>query len=672
MSNGFYLKMAADNIKKNGKVYLPFLISCIFTVMMSYIMRALSLNSGLSEIPGGRNMQTILSMGYVVVSLFSAIFLFYTNSFLMKRRKREFGVYNILGMEKKHITKVIFYETLYIAAVSILVGNLTGVVLNKVFVLIIRRMMDAPAALGAELSPAAMAWSVNLFGIIFLLILFNNIRQVRLSNPIELLKGGNVGEKEPKAKWFIAVLGLLVTGAGYYLAITIQSPLMLIQLVFLAVLLVMLGTYLLFTTGSIATLKILKNNKGYYYRTKHFIPVSGMLYRMKKNAVGLANICVMSVGVILLISITISLYATTDSSIKDLYPSDIRIQVNLNLTGNIRDAGNEAKSETFQMLESAADEAQVSLDTNVFYTYLSVMTVPAEEGFTVVDGDNLAMTRGLTQLYFIDQENYNSISGEHVSLNADEVYIHGTNQEYDGKSLSIMDERFHASVMKEMKEFMGETATAINDGYYIIVNNADILQRLEQQQKAIAGKYASVLKTVVMIDLNKGTEKSQLETFGTILKSKLKDANMEVTIFETKASAADKFRAFRAGVLFVGLYLGILFLMATVLIIYYKQISEAYDDKDRYSIMQKVGLNRSEIKKSIRSQILTVFFLPLVSAGVHVAFTFPLMKKLMVLVVLNDVHLFLIYTVASYTLFVIVYAIIYAVTARTYYKIVSA
>ena len=672
MSKGFYLKMAADNIKKNSKVYLPFLISCIFTVMMSYIMRALSLNSGLSEIPGGRNMQSILSMGYVVVSIFSAIFLFYTNSFLMKRRKREFGVYSILGMEKKHITKVISYETLYIAAVSILVGILTGVVLNKVFVLAIRRIMDAPAALGFELSPVAMVWTLALFGIIFLLILFNNIRQVRLANPIELLRGGNVGEKEPKAKWFMVVLGILVTGAGYYLALTIQSPLTLIQLVFLAVLLVILGTYLLFTTGSIAALKILKNNKGYYYRTKHFIPVSGMLYRMKKNAVGLANICVMSVGVILLISIAISLYATTESSIKDLYPSDVRIQMNLNLTENIRDAGNEAKSKTLQMVESAADEAQVSLDTTAFYTYLSFLVVPAKEGFTMVDGDNLAMTRGLATLYFIDQENYNSVTGGHVSLNADEVYIHGTNKEYDGKSLSIMDEQFHASVMKDMKEFMGDTATAINDGYYIIVNNADILQRLEQQQKAILGQYASVLKTVVQIDLEEGTEKSQVETFGTILESKLKDINMDVTIFETKASAADKFRAFRAGVLFVGLYLGILFLMATVLIIYYKQISEAYDDKDRYSIMQKVGLNRSEIKKSIRSQILTVFFLPLISAGVHVAFTFPLMKKLMVLVVLNDVHLFLIYTVASYALFVIVYAIIYVATARTYYKIVSA
>lgn len=603
MSNGFYLKMAADNIKKNSKVYLPFLISCIFTVMMSYIMRALSLNSGLSEIPGGRNMQSILSMGYIVISIFSAIFLFYTNSFLMKRRKREFGVYSILGMEKKHIAKVISYETLYIAAVSILVGILTGVVLNKVFVLAIRRMMDAPAALGAELSPAAMVWSVVLFGIIFLLILLNNIRQVRLANPIELLRGGNVGEKEPKAKWFMVVLGILVTGAGYYLALTIQSPLTLIQLVFLAVLLVILGTYLLFTAGSIAILKVLKNSKGYYYRTRHFIPVSGMLYRMKKNAVGLANICVMSVGVILLISIAISLYATTESSIKDLYPSDVRIQMNLNLTENIRAAENEAKSKTLQMVESAADEAQVSLDTTTFYTYLSFLAIPTKEGFTMVDGDNLAMTRGLATLYFIDQEDYNSISGEHVSLNANEVFIHGTKQEYSGNSLSIMDEQFHASVMKDMKEFMGDTATAINDGYYIIVNNADILQKLEQQQKTILGQYASVLKTVVQIDLEEGTEKSQVETFGITLESKLKNTNMDVTIFETKASAADKFRAFRAGVLFVGLYLGILFLMATVLTIYYKQISEAYDDKERYIIMQKVGLDRSEIKKSIRGRV---------------------------------------------------------------------
>lgn len=668
--NGFYLKIAAENIKKNSKVYLPFLISCICMVMMTYIVRALSLNSGLSQIPGGKNLQTILSMGYVVISIFSVIFLFYTNSFLMKRRKKEFGVYNILGMEKRHIIKVIFYETLYIAALSILVGILTGIILNKVFVLIIRHMMDAPAALGFELSPVAMVWSVVLFGIIFLLILFNNIRQVRLANPIELLRGSNVGEKEPKAKWFIAVLGLLVTGAGYYLALTIQSPFTLIQLVLLAVLLVISGTYLLFTTGSIAALKILKNNKRYYYRTKHFISVSGMLYRMKKNAVGLANICVMSVGVILLLSIAISLYVTTEDSIKDLYPNDVRVQ--MNLAGNIQEAENEAKSKTLQLAESAAEETQVSLDKTAFFTYLSIPVVPAEGGFTVVDGDDLAMTRGLANLYFIDQENYNSISGDHVSLNADEVYIHGTNQEYEGRSLSIMDEQFQASAMKDMKEFMGETAEAINDVYYIIVNNPDILQRLERQQKPILGQYAIVLKTVGMIDLNKGTEKSQTEAFGTILKSKLKGTNMEVTSFETRASAGDKSRALRAGVLFVGLYLGILLLMATVLIIYYKQISEAYDDKERYGIMQKVGLSQSEIKKSIRSQILTVFFLPLVVTGIHVAFIFPLMKKFMLVVLLNDVHVFRGYTITAYVLFAIVYAIIYAVTARTYYKIVGA
>ena len=415
---------------------------------------------------------------------------------------------------------------------------------------------------------------------------------------------------------------------------------------------------------------IRKNSKVYLPFLISCIGAVMMTYRMKKNAVGLANICVLSVGVILLLSISTSLYGTTEDSIKDLYPSDVRIQ--MNLTGNIRDAEKQAESKTLQLAESAAEEALVSLDKTVFYTYLSIMAVPAKEGFTVVGGDKLAMTRGLVQLYFIDQENYNRITGDHVNLNADEVYIHGANKEYDGKTLSIMDEQFHVSVMKEMKEFMGDTATAISDGYYIIVNNADILQRLEQQQKAILGQYASALKTVVQIDLEKGAEKTQVETFGTILGSKLKSTDIQVTIFETKASAGDKFRALRGGVLFLGINLGILLLMATVLIIYYKQISEAYDDKDRYSIMRKVGLSRSEIKKTIRSQILSVFFLPLVVTGIHVAFTYPLMEKLMVLILLNNVKLFLIFTVAAYALFVLIYAVIYTVTARTYYRIVSA
>ncbi|KHL97140.1 hypothetical protein QW71_02995 [Paenibacillus sp. IHB B 3415] len=671
MSNRFYLKMAADNIRKNGKVYLPFLISCICSVMVSYIMLALSMSRGLGQIPGGNNMQLILTLGNVVISIFFAIFLFYTNSFLMKRRKKEFGVYNILGMDKKHIQKLIMYETMYIASISIVVGLLTGIILNKVCVLVIRRMMDATVSLGFELSPASMIGSSLLFATFFLLLLGYNTYQVHLANPIELLRGGNVGEKEPKTKWIMAVLGSGFLGAGYYLALTIQSPMTGMPLVFLAVLLVIAGTYLLFTAGSIVALKLLRKNSTYYYQIKHFIPVSGMIYRMKKNAVGLANICVMSVGVILLLSIAVSLYVTSDESIHAQYPSNVIAEIKL--SGDIPEAEKQVKSELQQAAERTAAETQVEIDSISSYTSLSFPAVLVQGGFDVPEDIYSNQTTKISSLYFIDQNNYNSLFGGNVSLNANEVYLHGTGKEYEGTSLSLMGEQYQATVMKDMKGFVTgqSTVSTIVDIYYIIVNDVEMLQKIEQQQRAIIGKSAGAIHVSARIDLDKETGNEQERNFGNILSGKLEAAGIDVSVVDTRVSAGEKFRALRSGVLFVGMNLGILLLMATVLIIYYKQISEAYDDKDRYSIMRKVGLSLKEIKGVIRSQILTVFFLPLIATGVHAAFTFPLMKKLMVVVMLDSTQWFLYCMAASYTVFAIVYVLIYMVTARAYYKIVS-
>ena len=327
MTKFFYARLAATNIRKNAQTYVPYILTGIGTVMMFYIICTLSQNSGFNDMPGGVTVAWFMLMGCVVVGLFAAIFLFYTNSFLIKRRKKEFGLYNILGMEKRHISRVMFYEALYVAFISLAAGLLAGMLLSKLFFLLILKIIRVDVSFQFELSMSAVWTTLKLFGAIFLLTFLNNLRQVRLVNPIELLKGGQVGEKEPKTKWVLALLGVLFLGSGYAMAISISNPVAIVLWFFVAVILVILGTYCLFTAGSIAVLKLLRRSKSYYYKPKHFIAVSGMMYRMKQNAAGLASICILSTVVLVLISTTISMYIGAEDMIARRYPREMTVVV---------------------------------------------------------------------------------------------------------------------------------------------------------------------------------------------------------------------------------------------------------------------------------------------------------------------------------------------------------
>ncbi|GIN70300.1 ABC transporter permease [Bacillus sp. J14TS2] len=669
MRNGFYLKMAADSIRKNWKMYFPFIVSCISTIMMTYIIQALSTNPGLSEIPGGENLKTILSMGYFVLILFSTIFLFYMNSFLMKNRKREFGVYNILGMDKKHITKMLAYESLYIAVFSMVVGFVAGTILNKVCVLLIRQMMGASVALGFEFSSGAVIWTLSFFFIIFMLILLGNVYQIRLANPIDLLKSGNVGEKEPKTKWFLSILGVLLTGWGYYIALTLQSPISGMPYAFLAAIVIIAGTYLLFTTGSIAVLKILKSNKNYYYQTNHFIPVSGMLYRMKKNAVGLGNITILSVGVILLLSIAVSLYIISGNDADSQYAGNVISEVRLS-----ENTDEEVKVKLSELIDQTASETNNTVTGSSSYTYLNLVTLATNDGFEVTkDAYSMLAKQSPVSLYLTDQESYNQLTGDNISLDENEIYVHGTDDEYTKDTLALMDYQFSVNVMEDMEEFSldSETTSLISDTYYIIVEDLETLRQLEQQQKEILEDYAASTNVSTQISLEQGVNEQQEIAFGEQLRFNMENADMDIVVVDSRTEAASDLQALRSGVLFIVLNLAVLLLLMTVLIIYYKQTSEAYDDKERFSILQKIGLNQTEIKKAIKSQILTVFFLPVIVTGIHILAIFLLMRKLMILVMINQVNLFPISVLIAFLFFLIVYVIIYRITARVYYKIVQ-
>lgn len=671
MHRGFYFKLAVQSIQKNRQLYYPFIISSITTIMMTFVILALSTNSGLAQIPGGSNLQTILGLGYIVLLLFSTIFLFYMNSFLMKNRKREFGIYNILGMDKKHITKILAYEMTVICYVSLFIGLIAGILLNKLSTLLVRRMLGASISFGFELSSSAVLWTLCFFFFIFLAILFANIYQIRLANPIELLKASDTGEKEPKAKIIWSLFGLILLGIGYYLALTIQSPIMGMSLVFLAILIVIAATYLLFTTGTITFLKLLKNNKNYYYQTKHFIPVSGMLYRMKKNAVGLANISILSVGVILLLSIATSLYLTTDNSAAAQYPSDVISEIPIENSN--RQNERTTKEKINQSIQQAAAQTNVTVNKALSYAYLNFPALLNGEEFKVTKDVYASQSNQRpANLYLIDQENYQTISGDKLDLAEDQVAVHGTVKEYTKNTLSILGENFSVQSQQPIDEFAigDETTSAVNDSYYIIVSSPEILSQIEKKEQDILKNLAAEISIFTQFDLENASSQ-EIMTFSDSYRNQLDNNNLKIRNVDTKVEAHGKFVALRGGVLFLVLNLALLLLMMTVLIIYYKQISEAYDDKKGFKIMQNVGLSDTEIKQAIRSQILSVFFLPVFITGMHVIVMLPLMRKAMVLVMLNQVHLFPISLLIAFLIFFVVYLGIYRVTARTYYKIVK-
>ncbi|KAF1301444.1 ABC transporter permease [Candidatus Enterococcus willemsii] len=672
MHNGFYLKMAVQNIRKNQRLYLPFIISSIGTIMMTFVIQAISSNTGLTTIPGGNNLQTILGMGYVILILFSGVFLFYMNSFLMKNRKKEFGIYNILGMDKRHITKMLAYEMTSIWFISLSLGVLAGILLNKVAILLVRRMLNAEVAFGFELSAEPIVWTASFFTFIFVVILVANIFQIHLANPIELLRGSNVGEKEPKTKIIWTILGLVLLGIGYYLALTIQSPIMGMSLVFLAILLVIFATYLLFTTGTITWLKLLKRNKNYYYQTKHFIPVSGMLYRMKKNAVGLANISILSVGVILMLSIVAGLYISTNNSVDSQYPSDVVSEVSLEEFNQTNEQT--TKEQIASTIEKTEDETGIQSEGRLSYTYLNFPVLRSKEGFEI--NEEVYAVQSDVQpilLNIIDQGNYELITGKKLNLKENQVAIHGTIDPYKGKELNIQEYTFDVVPTKEViEEFVigSETTNQVQESYYIVVSNSTILNQLADAQKEILNDLAANIGIFTELDLPGANAQQEID-FSERLRNNFEENELIIRSMDTRVQANGKISALRGGVLFLVLTIALLLLMMTVLIIYYKQISEAYDGKERFNIMQKVGLSNQEIRRAIRSQILSVFFLPVCVTGLHVLAVFPLMKKAMVLIMLNQVNLFPISLLIAFVIYLLVYLLVYRLTARTYYKIVQ-
>ncbi|SHK14704.1 FtsX-like permease family protein [Desulforamulus aeronauticus] len=660
MSRFFYAKLAATNLKKNAQTYLPYILTCIGTVMMYYIMVFLSKNEGLGNMAGGSDMQTILSLGSYVIAIFATIFLFYTHSFLIKRRKKEFGLFNILGMEKKHISKVLMFETLYVAVISLGAGLLGGILFSKLIFMVLLKILHFEVPLGFSVSGPALAAVPLLFTGIFLLTLLNTLRQIHLAKPVELLKGGQTGEKEPKTKWPLVMIGTLSLGGGYYISLTTQSPLAALAQFFIAVILVMVGTYCLFTAGSIAVLKLLRRNKGYYYQTRHFTAVAGMMYRMKQNAVGLANICIMATAVLVMVSTTVSLYIGMEDVLRTRYPQNIMITTPV------------PAHQSAEGLQTAVHEvlAQHRLEGKDMLDYRYAAFAGNQEGDTVITDESKMSnaSSSVRQFYVIPLEDYNRLTNRTASLGDNEIMIYSSRNVYKEDTLTVLNRTF--TVKERLDSFFENSLdrVLIMGNYYIVVKDIAVVKAMEKAQAEENGYDPSGYQYYLGFDLdaNEADISAVYQDIRTAVGSDYPDSRIESPV-----AAKASFFAIYGGLFFLGIFLGALFIMATVLIIYYKQVSEGYDDKARFEIMQKVGMSREEVKDSIRSQVLTVFFLPLVTAGIHIAFAFPIITKLLAVLNLTNVGLFAWCTAGTILVFALFYAIVYRLTAKVYYRIVS-
>ena len=661
MKTGLYTRLAVNNIRKNSGTYFPYILTCTVTVMMFYMVKSLSLNPGIRQLTGADTIAYTMDLGAKIIGLFALIFLFYTNSFLMKRRKKEFGLFNVLGMEKKHLAGVLFLETFITVLVSLCMGIVFGIALDKFMFLLLTKIIDGSVVLGFFVSMEVIRATAALFCIIFVLIYLKSVLTIGISNPIELLRGSSTGEREPRAKWILALLGVVMLGIAYYLALTIKNPVASINAFFIAVLLVIAATYLLFTTGSIAVLKLMRRNKKFYYSTKHFIGVSGMIYRMKQNAVGLANICILSTMVLVTVSSTTSMMVGLDDIQHTRYPNNICIY-----SKETDDARNE---EVADIIDSACYETKVQITNKIRYSYMTFSVIQQGNTFDALTSDNdyFKNLSGVRIMIFMPLSDYNTFAGENRELGEHDMLIYSSREKYTDSVMYLFDEEWHIAECLRKYAGNGVVESNIATSYYCIVRDEDYNALMGTTAREVGEYYYPEVYYGLDMKTDKETERelydrirSDLYAYGFNGYAESRQAEWTTAI------------GIYGGLFFLGIFLGVLFIMAAVLIIYYKQISEGYDDRERFIIMRKVGMAQAEIKSTIRSQVLTVFFMPLIAAGIHVAVAFSMISLILALLNMTNVSLYLICTIVCFLVFAGMYVVVYSLTARTYYKIVSS
>lgn len=661
MTTALYARLARMNIRNHRRIYLPYILASIGMVAMFYIVCFLATDPEVGSIGGGGTLQTMLGFGTGVVAVFAAIFLFYSNSFLMKRRKVELGLYNVLGMGKRHIARVMLWESGFTFALSAVLGLGAGILLSKLSQLVMFKLMSADASFSFSVSGLSLGVTASLFAGIFFLILLNSLRQVHFTSPAELLRSGSAGEREPRANYALALLGAILLGAGYWLALTVVHPIEALVWFFAAVILVILGTYLLFISGSVALLKLLRKNKRYYYKTSHFVSVSGMFYRMKRNGAGLASICILSTMVLVMISSTTCLYVGADDALRMRFPRNIAITTDADTPDTPRAV--EAA------VGKALSDADLAAENILNFRYLRFWAHLKGEELKLGGGaEGLQGTGdGFCRVYVVPAEDYEAVSGRALNLSDGEIAAFPKGAAIGGK-LSVGGRSYRVREVLDAFEGDGADAMSLVDSVYVFVKDLSEMRALYEAQKNIYGENASDYNHYYGFDVPAGRA-AQAAVTGAI-RTALKSQSPESDV-EGSAEMWDEFIAIYGGLLFLGLMLGLTFVLAAVLIMYYKQVTEGYEDNERFDILKKVGMTGREIRKTINSQVLTVFSLPLAAAAVHMTFAFPMVSKLLRLFNLDNTPLFLTVTGATIALFALVYVGAYLATSRTYLAIVS-
>lgn len=663
--NRLYSKLAFANIKNNREVYMPYLIAGIFTVLMYYSMAALWDNKGINAINHANNLHTILGLGLYVIAIFSVIFLFYTNSFIIKRRKKEIGIYNILGMEKRHIARVLLIETVFSMLVVISAGIITGIVFNKLMIMILYKITNLHRTIEFVISLTAVRNTLILFVLIYLLTYIYDLFQVKISKPIELLHGSSVGEREPKTKVIMSVLGFVCLGVGYYISITTENPMAALNQFFIAVIFVVIGTYLIFTAGSIAILKMLRKNKKFYYKTKNFTAVSGLMYRMKQNAAGLSNICILSTMVLVVISTTVSLYFGEEDILKSRYPKEVKIEAVLTNAGE--DTG--ALQDRAEDVINQSGRKITDMSSYYSYTWMGELN---ENKFTIVDETNFADynysdIENMSSIYFITKEGYEELTGHRLKqIPKDSVVIAGCEKIKDDKII-IQDREFPVDrYYKKISEEDEFVKSVMKNMFYVIVNDADVLKDIYT-----LGGIADFNYNINIDTDGSSTDRIKLNE-QLIPLSDAQDGSIykEISI-DTRESKKEDFYMLYGGLFFIGIFVGIMFLMITVLIIFYKQISEGYEDRERFIIMENVGMSKREVKQSIRAQVRMVFFIPLLMAFVHAAAAFPIVRRLLIMFNMVNTKLFVLCLAGTMAVFAVIYFIVFKITSAKYYRILT-
>ena len=671
MHKGIFSRLAKQNIRNNKSTYIPYMITCIFCIAMIYMMEFLRDCPTLDQaVRQADEVRMIVFTGEIVVEIFCIIFLIYSNSFLMKRRQKEIGLYNILELERNHIGIVMFLETIITSIGSLAGGIAAGIIGSKLALLLLLKLLHIPSVLGFYISVKGIFTCLFMFGIIFLMILFLNLAKIHLSRPVELLRGNNTGEKEPVAKWLMALIGFICLGAGYYLAVTTESPIKAITIFLLAVILVMAGTYLLFTAGSIVILKFLRRRKSFYYRTGNFISISGMLYRMKQNAIGLASICILSTGVLLMIAMTVSIYFGMNDIMLNRYPYDVDMSVT-----SISEDECQTAIEAF---EKAIADNKVPVEKSVEEIYLDIVCSKNGDQILIKPANTIRNSDSVLVLSLFTQAEYERLTGISANLNDGEIFAWYPSA-VQKDSVTVDETEFTVKKWLDKNPLTcGEDA--VSDNAVLVVTDEDFKKfdemRTEMYKGVSSAPAGEDLTLHLGLDIT-GSETDKID-FGTpvmeVVKDLKKNGGLSENSWITSGIRQQEYESYYAdngSLLFIGIFLGSLFLMGTAMIIYYKQISEGYEDQKRFEIMQKVGLSRREVRSSVRRQILMVFFLPLLMAMLHITMAFPMIRRMLLLFGMTNTKLFIGCTAGTVLIFAVVYGLIYLMTARSYYHIVE-